>query len=344
MDTGNKMIFKQDISLKPYNTFGIDCDAKLFVSITNQDELIQLIQTKEFINNNKLVLGGGSNILLTGDFEGLVIKNDIKGIEKIKEDEHHVWIKTGAGEVWHSFVLYCIENGYAGVENLSLIPGTVGAAPMQNIGAYGVEIKDVFESLEAISILNGQSRAFNNNDCKFGYRESAFKHEFKGEYIITSVVFKLNKIPQFNVSYGAIGQVLKNNNITKLTIKAVSDAVIEIRSSKLPDPKVLGNSGSFFKNPEVNIGKAEELKALYPEMPLYPMTSTTKKLASGWLVEQCGWKGKRVGDTGAHKDQALVLVNYGNAKGKEIWELAIKIKQSVWDKFGVFIEPEVNVI
>jgi UDP-N-acetylmuramate dehydrogenase len=239
--------------------------------------------------------------------------------------------------------LICIEKNWAGVENLSLIPGTVGAAPMQNIGAYGVEIKTVFEGLEAIHIKSLQKRTFSNAECKFGYRESIFKHELKGEYIITSVTFKLSKKPAINASYGAISEVLKSKQIENPTIRDISNAVIQIRSSKLPDPAKIGNAGSFFKNPEVSSSKFEQLKTDYPTIVGYP-TENGVKLAAGWLIEQCGWKGKMVGNTGAHKDQALVLVNYGNASGNEIYALALEIKKSVSDTFGVEINPEVNIV
>ena len=340
----NSLPFQYNISLKPYNTFGIEVFAKIFIEIKSIDNLIQLVDSQKFIANKKLILGGGSNVLLTQDFEGIVVKNSLLGIEILKQDSDFVWIKSGAGVAWHSFVRYCVDHNYAGVENLSLIPGTVGAAPMQNIGAYGVEIKDVFESLEAITILDGSLQIFNKENCNFGYRESVFKNIFKNQFIIISVTFRLNKTPKFNTSYGAITEVLNKNGIKELSIKAISDAVIEIRSSKLPDPKVLGNSGSFFKNPEVSLQKVEELKLIYPNIPNYPINESSVKLAAGWLIEQCGWKGKIVGNTGSHKDQALVLVNYGDASGIEIWQLAQDIKLSVWNKFNVEIVAEVNVI
>lgn len=335
------MKLQENISLKPYNTFGIDTHTSFFCEITNEAELLELLHKNTI--NPILVLGGGSNMLLTKNYEGLVIKISIKGIQKIEETEDYALLKAGAGEVWHEFVLHCIKNNYAGVENLSLIPGTVGAAPMQNIGAYGVEINSVFHSLEAVHIAKKEKHTFTKEQCKFGYRESIFKHDVKGEYIITSVTFKLNKKPNLNTSYGAISDVLKQKNIAHPTIKDISDAVIEIRSSKLPDPKKLGNAGSFFKNPEVPKEKFESLKTEYPTIVGYP-TEHGIKLAAGWLIEQCGWKGKVVGNTGSHKNQALVLVNYGNATGNEIYQLAMDIKKSVWDKFGVEINPEVNII
>jgi UDP-N-acetylmuramate dehydrogenase len=274
--------------------------------------------------------------------DGLVIKNEIGGIEVVDETSEHYLIKSGAGVVWHQLVLHCIENGYAGIENLSLIPGNVGAAPMQNIGAYGVELKNVFQSLEAVEMATGNVVEFSGSDCEFGYRESVFKRKLKGQFIISSVTLKLNKQPNINTSYGAIEQELERLGISSPTIQDVSRAVINIRQSKLPDPKELGNSGSFFKNPVVPTAKYEELRSTYPNIPGYPSDVNTK-LAAGWLIEHCGWKGKVVGNTGSHAKQALVLVNYGNASGKEIFDLSEQIMQSVYDTFGVQLEREVNV-
>ena len=338
------MKIQYNIPLKSFNTFGIDATAKEFVEVTTLDELIVLVSTFNFSSRKILVVGGGSNLLLTQNFDGMVIKNSIRGIEVINEDENTVWVKAMAGERWHEFVLFCIDRGYAGVENLSLIPGCVGAAPMQNIGAYGVEIKDTFSSLDAIEIETGNIITFNNSDCKFGYRESIFKNEAKGKYIIVSVTFRLNKHPNFNITYGAIQQTLDKNGIKDISIKAISDAVIEIRTAKLPNPNILGNAGSFFKNPEIPNTFFEKLKIQFPTIVGYPTSNGNTKLAAGWLIEQCGWKGKKVGNTGAHKDQALVLVNYGGASGNEIWQLAMDIQQSVKEKFGVTINPEVNIV
>lgn len=339
------MLIQKEVSLKSYNTFGLDVRSKFFIEVKSVEEFLSFLRLPESKNNPVLILGGGSNMLFTKDYEGIVVKNSIKGINKLREDEHHVYLKAGAGENWHEFVLFCIENHLAGVENLSLIPGTVGAAPMQNIGAYGVEIKDTVYEVEAVELATGNLKVFSNADCHFGYRESVFKNVYKDQFVITSVTFRLNKMPNFNISYGAIKQVLDEKGIKNLSIKAISDAVIAIRKSKLPDPAVLGNAGSFFKNPEIDKEKALALKALYEDMPQYPTSDPLKiKLAAGWLIEKCGWKGKRVGETGSHKDQALVLVNYGKAKGEEIWNLALEIKRSVWDKFGVEIIPEVNII
>lgn len=338
------MHFQTDISLKNYNTFGIPVKASNFIDVKSADELQRLILSETYRNSPILVLGGGSNLLFTKDFDGLVVKISLKGLEKIKEDEHEVIIKAGAGENWHRFVLFCIENGYGGVENLSLIPGTVGAAPMQNIGAYGVEIKEVLESLEAMDKATGEIKVFRNEDCQFGYRQSIFKNTLKDKYIIISVTFKLQKNPSLNISYGAIKDTLASMGVTELTIKAVSDAVISIRKSKLPDPEVIGNAGSFFKNPEVEEKVFTNLKEKYPAIPGYPTTPGMVKIPAGWLIEQAGWKGKRVGETGVHKDQALVLVNYGNAEGKDILALAVEVQKSVKEKFGIEIVAEVNIV
>jgi UDP-N-acetylmuramate dehydrogenase len=338
------MIVKTKISLKPYNTFGIDVKAADFIEINSIEGLKFIIETFDLVNRHTLVIGGGSNVLLTKNYDGLVLKMAILGIEKVNEDDEHVYIKAMAGEAWHQFVLYCVNNNYAGIENLSLIPGCVGAAPMQNIGAYGVEIKDTCFEVEAYDIETNEQKIFSNAECKFGYRESVFKHEAKGKYIISSVTFKLLKQAKVNVSYGAIQDVLRSKNIENPTIKNVSDAVISIRESKLPNPKVLGNAGSFFKNPEIPTEEFLSLKEKFPALVGYKTSETNTKLAAGWLIEQCGWKGKVVGNTGSHKDQALVLVNYGNATGNEIWKLAMQIQESVFEKFGVTIIPEVNVI
>jgi UDP-N-acetylmuramate dehydrogenase len=338
------MNIQQNISLKQLNTFGMEAKAKEFVDVHSREELEVLCSNFNLIDRKVLVLGGGSNMLLTKDVEGMVIKISIKGIEVVQEDSDFVWVKAMAGEVWHEFVLWTIEKGYGGLENLSLIPGCVGASPMQNIGAYGVEIKNTFDSLEAITIDGGVFTTFNHTECKFGYRESIFKQEAKGKYIIASVTFKLSKNPTFNTTYGAIQQTLQKYGIEHPSVKSISDAVIEIRSSKLPNPKVLGNAGSFFKNPEIPTAQFEALKKQYPEMVGYPTTLGYTKVAAGWMIEQCGWKGKVVGHAGSHKDQALVLVNYGGATGSEIWQLAMDIQASVNQKFGITISPEVNVI
>jgi UDP-N-acetylmuramate dehydrogenase len=341
---------EKDKLLKSYNTFGIAASAKLFSEITNPIQLNELLVDKELSKENKLVVGGGSNILFTQNFDGLVIKNSLKGIEVVVETETEVKVKVQAGEVWHNFVHWCIENNYAGIENLSLIPGLVGASPMQNIGAYGVEIKDVFEQLEAFHLSTGETVTFNLNDCAFGYRESVFKNKYQQQFFITSVTYRLAKLSssktnyRFKTDYGDIKNTLAEMQVYDLTLKAVSDAVCRIRTAKLPDPKVLGNAGSFFKNPSISRQKFEELVLKNPVMPSYLQSDGTLKIPAGWLIEQCGWKGKVIGNTGSHKSQALVLVNYGKATGNEIWKLAQEIKKSVLDKFGIEIMPEVNVV
>jgi UDP-N-acetylmuramate dehydrogenase len=333
-----------DISLLPYNTFHIEAKAKYFTEVRSIEDITALQDERVFKENKKLILGGGSNMLLTKDYDGLVVKISMPGIELEREDLHHYYVKVNAGVVWHQFVLYCIDHGYAGIENLSLIPGLTGAAPMQNIGAYGVELKNVCIGVEAINIQTGEHVRFSASDCEFGYRESIFKHKYKDEFIITAVHFRLNKVPRFNVSYGDIKATLDEMKVFDLSIKAVSDAVVKIRSSKLPDPAVLGNAGSFFKNPTISFEKCKELLDKNPLMPNYPQGTGDVKIPAGWLIEQCGWKGKRVGNTGSHAKQALVLVNYGGATGHEVYKLAMDIKQSVMDKFGVDINPEVNLI
>ncbi|MES2781051.1 MAG: UDP-N-acetylmuramate dehydrogenase [Bacteroidota bacterium] len=338
------MNIQQNISLKSFNTFGIEAKAKEFVEIKSKEELEVLCTNFNLKDRKVLVLGGGSNMLLTQDVDGMVIKISIKGISVVAENESHVWVKAMAGEVWHDLVIWSIDKGYGGLENLSLIPGCVGASPMQNIGAYGVEIKHTFDSLEAIEMDGGTIKTFSHSECKFGYRESVFKQDAKGKYIIFSVTYKLSKHPTFNTTYGAIQQTLQKNGIVEPSVKAISDAVIEIRSSKLPDPKVLGNAGSFFKNPEIPNAQFAELKQRFTDIVGYPASEGYTKVAAGWMIEQCGWKGKHVGHTGSHKDQALVLVNYGGASGKEIWQLAMDIQNSVYEKFGITITPEVNVI
>lgn len=345
----------ENCALKKFNTFGIDASAKYFAAFKSVKELDELLEfAKPQTEGHKpqtLILGGGSNILFTQNFNGLVLKNELKGIELVKEDEEFMYVKAAAGENWHQFVLHCIDNNRAGVENLSLIPGNVGASPMQNIGAYGVEIKDVFHSLEAFHIADKTTVHFNLTDCEFGYRESVFKRKYKNQFVITAVTYKLKKQPVFNISYGAIEQELEKMGVRDLSIKAISAAVINIRSSKLPDPAEIGNAGSFFKNPEIEHSKFEMLKAAYPQIIGYTLPNGNVKLAAGWLIEQCGpagsdtsWKGYREGDAGCHAKQALVLVNYGHADGDAIYRLSVQIVNSVQDKFGITLEREVNII
>lgn len=337
-------MIQQNVQLKPYNTFGLEATARYFVEVSSVEELKKILQNTDYQHLPKLILGGGSNMLLTKDFEGLVIKINIGGIEKVSEDAEQVILKVGAGVVWHQFVMHCVEQNLGGVENLSLIPGTVGAAPMQNIGAYGVEIKEVFVELEALNLETFEIETFDLKTCRFGYRESIFKHEAKGKYIIVSVSFHLQKHPKFNVSYGAINDTLAEMGVTELSIKAISDAVIHIRQSKLPNPAEIGNAGSFFKNPEIAKTQFEALKEKFPNVPSYPVNETTVKVPAGWLIEQAGWKGQRFGNVGVHTKQALVLVNYGGGKGLEIKELSEKIQASVSEKFGINLHAEVNFI
>ena len=338
------MTLQENISLKPYNTFGIDVTARLFTSFQTTEELTEILDYKLQKANGKLILGGGSNVLFTKDFDGLVLKNEIKGIELVKEDEDNIYVKAGAGENWHQFVLHCLQQNYAGVENLSLIPGNVGASPMQNIGAYGVEIKDVFHELEAFHLEEKTLQKFSLEDCQFGYRESVFKRKHKGEFVIASVTYRLNKKPQFNTSYGAINHELESMNVKELSIQAISQAVINIRSSKLPDWKIIGNAGSFFKNPTIPAAQFNTLKSSFPTIPSFPFDGDNIKVPAGWLIEQCGWKGHREGDAGCYDKQALVLVNYGKAKGEEIYSLSEKIIASVKQKFEIELEREVNII
>lgn len=337
------MQIQHNFSLKKHNTFGIEAKAKEFVAIHSVDELKEVLS--ENISKKKFILGGGSNMLLTQDIDALVIHIDIKGIQIVKETEDFVWVEANAGENWHEFVLWNIEHNFGGLENMSLIPGNVGTTPVQNIGAYGVEIKDNFISCEAVNIETQEIKTFHKEDCNFGYRESIFKHEAKDKFIITSVIYKLTKNNhKINTSYGDILKELEKNNITVPTIKDVSNAVIAIRQSKLPDPKELGNSGSFFKNPIISREHFEKVKALFPEVRHYDVSADEVKVPAGWLIEQAGFKGIRIGDAGVHKNQALVLVNYGNASGQEILNLSKEIQKTILDKYTIAIEAEVNVI
>ena len=337
------MIFSNNISLKKLNTFGINVKCKLFYEINNKGNLKELIKTNQFKQNNYLILGGGSNILFTEDYDGLIIKNEIRGIDIIDEDDETKRIKVGAGENWHQFVLWTIKNELSGIENLALIPGNVGASPIQNIGAYGVEVKDFIDKVWTINLKNGKEKIFTNSECKFKYRDSIFKNELKDQYIILYVSFKLSKLPMLNTKYKDINSELLSLSLEKST-KNICNAVINIRKRKLPDPKKIGNSGSFFKNPVIEKEKFEYLKKIYPNIIGYKISSTEIKLAAGWLIDQCGWKGYRYKDAGVHKNQALVLVNYGEATGREIINLAEKIQNSVKKKFDINIYPEVNII
>nr|WP_315164827.1 UDP-N-acetylmuramate dehydrogenase [uncultured Flavobacterium sp.] len=332
-----------NFSLKNFNTFGIEAKAKQFIAVQSIQDLRTILEENK--SNKKFILGGGSNMLLTKDIQALVIHVDLKGKKVVKEDEDFVWVESQAGENWHEFVLWTIDQNFGGLENMSLIPGNVGTTPVQNIGAYGTEIKDTFVSCEAMAIENQETKTFTNQECHFGYRESIFKNEAKDQYIITSVIFKLTKRNhKINTSYGDIMGELTNNNIINPTLKDVSNAVIAIRKSKLPDPKELGNSGSFFKNPILLKSDFEKIHQKFPEMKYYEVSASEVKVPAGWLIEQAGLKGKRFGNAGIHKNQALVLVNYGGATGKEILEVSKHVQETVLKTFGIAIEAEVNII
>ena len=334
----------ENYPLLKLNTFGIDIKAKYFTSINTINELIEVTKTNVFKDLELLILGGGSNILLTKDFDGLVILNNIKGKEIIDQNQQSIFLKIGAGENWHELVMYCVDNGWGGIENLSLIPGNTGTAPMQNIGAYGVEIKETFVELEALEISSGKIVKFNNSDCEFGYRESVFKNKMKNQYIILNITLELKKNPVLNINYGDVKAILESQNIKNPDIKEVSNAIISIRQSKLPDPKKIGNSGSFFKNPIVSLNLLELIKKKYPNVVNYEINENEFKIAAGWLIERAGWKGKKFNNYGIHEKQALVLVNYGLANGMEIFELSEKIILDIKDKFGIKLEREVNII
>ena len=338
------MQMQQNVSLRNLNTFGLESEARFFIEVKSVNELAGILSDKSLETFPKFILGGGSNVLLTQNIDALVIHPNIKGLTKINENEDFVWIHAGGGEIWHDFVLYCVEHQYAGIENLSLIPGTVGAAPMQNIGAYGVEIKEVVETVETISIATAEIRNFSWEECRFGYRESIFKTDLKGQYIITGVVFKLNKKPHFNIEYGDIQKTLQEMGVKDISIDAVSEAVIRIRKSKLPDPAIVGNAGSFFKNPEIDKSQFDELKENFQEIPGYPTSKDKIKVPAGWLIEKAGWKGYRDGPIGVHERQALVLVNYGGGSGEGIKALSEKILESVESKFGIRLTTEVNFV
>lgn len=338
------MQIQSNVSLRHLNTFGLDARARYFVRIESAEALTALLRDPEWKNIPKFILGGGSNILLTRDIDALVVHPAIKGIEVTEENEDSVVLKVGAGEGWHDFVMHCVGKGYGGVENLSLIPGTVGAAPMQNIGAYGVEIKNVIVSVEAVEIEHGALRVFSNVECEFGYRESIFKKTLKNRYVITGATFRLNKKPLLNAAYGDVQKTLEAMGARNPTIRDVSEAIMQIRRSKLPDPAEIGNAGSFFKNPEIPVAQFNQLKETFPDVPGYPVDAETVKVPAGWLIEQAGWKGFREGHIGVHARQALVLVNYGGGTGDQIKALSERIQESVAAKFGIRLQAEVNFI
>lgn len=335
----------KNYDLTNYNTFGLQAKAKFFCSVNSVNQLIEVLQSPEAQSHQIFPLGGGSNILLTKNIDGFVIHNNILGIRLLHQSEDHYFVEAGAGENWHQFVNSSLQNNWYGAENLSLIPGSVGAAPMQNIGAYGVELKEVFEYLDAVEISTGKIERFTNTQCEFGYRSSVFKTSLKSKYIIVKVVFKLNKFATLKTQYGAIKEQLLSMGIENPTPKDVSDAVIAIRTSKLPDPKKIGNSGSFFKNPVISTSQLKNIQSNYPEVPFYQAGDELVKVPAGWLIEQAGWKGKTINNNyGVHKFQALVLVNYGGATGKQIAELSKEIQEDIFKKFGVVLEAEVNII
>jgi len=339
------MTILENVDLLPYNTFRIQAIARYFTILRTIDDVSELLSSELFRTKRYLFLGGGSNILFSQDFDGLVIKIEIKGIDVMQQTADTVTIHAGAGENWHAFVMYCVENNFGGIENLSLIPGTTGAAPMQNIGAYGVEIKDVILSVEAIEISSGKKISFSNEECQFGYRESIFKQRSKDKYIITGInVLLTRKDHKLNISYGAIKETLKAMGVEHASIKTVSDAVIHIRRTKLPDPTYVGNAGSFFKNPSIPTSLFNEIKQNNPSIPSYPGADDLIKVPAGWLIEQCGWKGKTLDKIGVHAHQALVIVNYGGGKGEDIWALAMQIRDSVMNKFNITLQPEVNIV
>jgi len=336
-------MIQTNVDISSFTTFGLPARVKQFATFSSVDELKQLLQQKPE-NTPLMLLGGGSNVLFTQDFDGLLLKNEIMGFEIVEKSGDDVLVKAGAGENWHSFVIRTINLNLGGLENLSLIPGSVGASPMQNIGAYGREIKDVFHSLEAYYLPTGEIHTFNNQQCGFGYRESVFKRQFKNQYVIVSVTYQLTKKHQLNTSYGAINEQLQAMGIENPTIKDVSNAVIAIRSSKLPNPKEIGNAGSFFKNPVIEKQLYNQLVANYPDMPNYPVDELHVKVPAGWLIEKAGWKGKTFDNYGVHKNQALVLVNYGGATGKQVFELSEAIIADIQSKFNIALEREVNII
>lgn len=336
---------EENISLKPFTTFGIDQKTRYFVRVGAVEEFQELITSAVYQDNAVFLLGGGSNLLFTKDFDGLIVKDELKGITIVGESDDHIHLKVAAGENWHELVRYCVHNNFGGIENLSLIPGTMGAAPIQNIGAYGVEIKEVVKEVEVVDRKSGEVSTFTNQQCEFAYRESIFKQKWKEIFFISSVTLTLTKKNHvMNISYGAIQDTLKQMNVIQPTLQSISDAVTYIRQRKLPDPQQIGNAGSFFKNPIISFQQYTDLKIKYPEIPAYTSGNQLVKVPAGWLIEQCNWKGKRFNDAGVHAHQSLVLVNYGNASGEEVLQLSWKIKSSVKKKFNIDLITEVNII
>jgi UDP-N-acetylmuramate dehydrogenase len=335
---------QENISLAPLHTFHIQATARYYSLIEDAHMLLDLWHNTSLKSVPRVVIGNGSNILFVQDFEGWVIHMGIEGIKKIQEGNDHILLRVGAGVQWHQLVLYCVERNYGGIENLSWIPGTVGAAPVQNIGAYGVELSEVFEELEALELHTGRMRKFTQKDCQFGYRESIFKNELQGEFVIISVTLRLDKHPTFRTSYGAIEETLAAMQVKQLSIKAISEAITHIRQQKLPDPAIVGNAGSFFKNPVIDLTAATRLQQDHPTLPTHVLPNDMMKIPAAWLIEQCDWKGYKRGEVGVHPQHALVLVNYGEATGQEVVRLAQEIQQSVFHKFGIQLVPEVNMI
>lgn len=339
------MILQENVDLRPYTTFGIQASAKYFTTLRSENDVREFLASPLFLNGRHLILGGGSNMLFTGDYDGIVARMELKGINVVDETQDHITLYAAAGENWHDLVMYCVSNNYGGIENLSLIPGTAGAAPMQNIGAYGVEIKDVITSVTAIEKQTGRKKIFRHEECAFGYRESIFKQQAKDQYIITGITLRLTRRNhQLHLQYGAIQDTLQSMSIVDPTLRDVSNAVIHIRQTKLPDPAKVGNAGSFFKNPSITSEAFQLLKEQHPTIPSYPSTEGMIKVPAGWLIEQCGWKGKRFENIGVHPHQALVLVNYGGGAGNKIWDLAMQIRDSVIGKFNIVLQPEVNIV
>ncbi|MCB9447425.1 MAG: UDP-N-acetylmuramate dehydrogenase [Flavobacteriales bacterium] len=338
------MMLQENISLVPYHTFHCQVQARYLIRCDSVEDFRNAFRDTRFQDLPKLILGGGSNVLFRNDYRGVVLLNGIKGISVEREDDEHVWLRAAGGEIWHEVVMFAVEHGWGGIENLSLIPGSAGAAPMQNIGAYGAELQDVFESLEALHIESGEIKTFDRTSCAFGYRESIFKHAAKDQYVITSILLRLSKHPVVHIAYGNLVEELEKAGISHPAIRDVSEAVCRIRRSKLPDPSEIGNAGSFFKNPVIDAGLANQLKTLHPDMPVYPQENGQVKLAAGWLIEQAGWKGHREGEVGVHKRQALVLVNHGHGSGSDILRLSEMMMHDVHRKFGVTLEREVNLI
>lgn len=333
-----------NFSLKELNTFGLNVNAKKIVKLFSEEDVLNYFNYNVYKKDDSLILGSGSNILFTKDFEGSIFKSEINGIKEIKKDTDNIFLEVGSGVIWSDLINYCITNGYGGIENLTLIPGTVGAAPIQNIGAYGVEFEEVFDSLDGIDLINLEKKNFSKSDCEFGYRDSIFKREFKNTFLITKVRIKLSLKPEIKTSYRAIQDYIKSNKINNIDIKVLSDIVAEIRKSKLPDPTKLGNAGSFFKNPVIDEHSFIELKKLFKDLVYFQIDNSSYKIPAGWLIEKAGYKGKKFGNVGVHKDQALVLVNYGNCKGSELANLAYEIKSKIFNKFNIVLDTEVNIV